>query len=502
MKAAYSIVIPAHNRAGLTRQCVDAILAQPPSVPFEVVVVDDASTDSTASLLAGYAEPVRVLTRADNGGFATACNEGAAEASGENLVFLNNDTIPQAGWLDALARYADEHPAAAVVGSKLLFPDDSIQHAGVVVCQDANPRHIYAGFPGDHPVVNRSRQFQAVTAACMLVRHAPFEQAGGFDPAFHNCLEDTDLCLRLGESGDQVHYCHESVLYHLESVSRGRRSKDIERNAKLFRERWRDRARRDDLDYYVADGLLRIHYRDGYPLGLEVSPYLASVQVDGHRRNEAVRLLDAQSRHVTELLREAVRLTAHVADIELGGAGAAGPQSEPVQQREAAPVDLENFLRRAEQIEVEIYELQAGVAAALSRNGAAGSDDGPTFEPSEQLGYRKLVAEIRRAVAQVLPPEATVVVASRGDDELLELDGRQAWHFPQDENGVYAGHYPADDDAAIAHLERLRERGAGFLLLPATALWWLDRYPQLGSHVRERYAVALEDESCLIFSLA
>ena len=105
-------------------------------------------------------------------------------------------------------------------------------------------------------------------------------------------------------------------------------------------------------------------------------------------------------------------------------------------------------------------------------------------------------------MAEALPPEATVVVASRGDDELLELDGRRAWHFPQDEDGVYAGHYPADDAAAIAHLEQLRERGAGFLLLPATALWWLDRYPELGSHVRERYTVALEDESCVIFSLA
>jgi GT2 family glycosyltransferase len=495
-----SIVIPAHNRAGLTRQCLDAILAEPPSLPFELIVVDDASTDATAELLAGYSAPVRVLTRSQNGGFATACNEGAAEATGEQLVFLNNDTIPQPGWLDALARYADQHPAAAVVGSKLLFPDDSVQHAGVVICQDANPRHVYAGFPGDHPVVNRSRQFQAVTAACMLVRRAAFEQAGGFDNAFRNCLEDTDLCLRLRESGHEVHYCHESVLYHLESVSRGRRSKDIERNAKLFRERWSDKARRDDLDYYVADGLLRIHYRDGYPLGLELSPYLASVHVEG-RRDEAERLLDAQSRHVTELLREAVRLTAYVADIELGGAGAAAARDEPAPEGEAAPIELDRFLRRAEELEAEIYELQAGLAAALGRAREPEDDDRRPFEPSEQLGYRKLVAEIRRAVAETLPAGAIIVVASRGDDELLELDGLQAWHFPQDEQGVYAGHYPADDAAAIEHLERLRERGAGYLLLPATALWWLERYPGLGTHVRERYGVALEDESCVIFSL-
>src|SRR6185295_9859186 len=131
-------------------------------------------------------EAVRTLRRDHNGGFAVACNDGAAAARGELLVFLNNDTEPRPGWLDALVEHADAHAEAAAVGAKLLFPDDTVQHAGVVICQDGRPRHLYAGFPADHPAVEKPRAFQAVTAACMLVRRDAFDRAGGFDQDFRN----------------------------------------------------------------------------------------------------------------------------------------------------------------------------------------------------------------------------------------------------------------------------------------------------------------------------
>jgi len=248
-----SIVIPVHGRAGLTRQCVEAILKDPPGARHEVIVVDDASPDDTAAVLDGYGDAIRVVSRSANGGFAEAANDGAAAAKGEHLVFLNNDTIPLAGWLDDLVAAADADPEVGVAGSRLLFPNDTIQHAGVVVCQDGNPRHIYAGFPAAHPAVNRERAFQAVTAASMLIRRELFERAGGFDTAFHNSLEDTDLCMRAGELGYEVRYRPRSVLYHLESVSRGRNSKEIAENTRIFKERWGDKAERDDLRRYVEE---------------------------------------------------------------------------------------------------------------------------------------------------------------------------------------------------------------------------------------------------------
>jgi GT2 family glycosyltransferase len=509
-----SIVIPVHDKAGLTRRCIDTILAEPPAAAVEMVVVDDASTDSTPELLDSYGGAVTVVRNDRNLGFATTCNAGARAARGGRLLFLNNDTVPVEGWLDKLLAFADANPAAAVVGSKLLFPNDTIQHAGVVVCQDGNPRHIYAGFPRDHPAVQKSRRFQAVTFACALVRRDAFEQADGFDTTFLNGLEDVDLCLRLGELGGEVHYCHESVLYHLESVSRGRRSKQIQAGARLFRERWGGRVRLDDLDYYVADGLLRPHYRDAYPLRLELSPELALVD-DGHA-GERERLLEANSRQLVELLQETVRLTSHIAQLELGGAQTPeGRPLPPASSGRGAPehagggdgghptsrTGLERLLARVEEIEVEIYELQAELAAAASAPGAGGPG-GDGFAASEQLGYRKLVKRLRQAVGDELPEGVSVLVVSRGDDDLLSLGDRIASHFPQEPDGTYAGHYPADSEAAIAHLEQLRTGGAEYLLFPTTALWWLDHYPGLARHLKSRYAAVLSDPSlCLAYDL-
>jgi hypothetical protein len=116
--------------------------------------------------------------------------------------------------------------------------------------------------------------------------------------------------------------------------------------------------------------------------------------------------------------------------------------------------------------------------------------------------FRQLAEPIREVVRGALPPDATVIVVSKGDDALLRLDGRRAWHFPQTEDGAYAGYYPADSDEAIGHLEALRARGAGFLLLPYTALWWLDYYAGFRQHLEQHYQVIVQQaDSCTIYRL-
>src|SRR6202040_3852687 len=98
------------------------------------------------------------------------------------------------------------------------------------ICQDRYPRHVYTGFPADHPAVETARRFQIVTAACALMRREAFTLAGGFDTSFANGYEDVDLCLRLGELGYEVHYCPRSVVYHLESITRGDVPPSMEHN--------------------------------------------------------------------------------------------------------------------------------------------------------------------------------------------------------------------------------------------------------------------------------
>lgn len=486
MSVSTSIVIPVHGRAALTGRCLDAVVADLPA-GCEVVVVDDASTDSTPGLLAGYGDAIRVLTLAENGGYARACNEGAAAATGERLLFLNNDTEPRPGWLAALGGYADAHPAVAVVGAKLLYPTGAMQHAGVVIGQDGYPHNLYAGMPADHPAVNRSRALQAVTGACMLVRRGDFERVGGFDTGFLNSLEDVDLCLRLGEAGAEVHYCHEAVVIHLESASRGREDR-FERSVALWRERWRERARRDDVAIYAADGLLEFEYPESYPLRVAASPLLAAI--DSGREIETEELLEVYARQVGDLLGEVVRLTASAA------AGDPAPASLPPGPPAAIGSDFDRheFAREANRLEEGVRALQQRL------EDAAEEGDASEFSASRRLGYRRTVERIRAAVREDVPAGASVLVVSRGDRALVELEGREGSHFPQDAGGGYLGYHPRDSADAVARLEAARAAGAEYLVLPATSSWWLDHYTGFAAHLRRRYR-ATELDVCSIFSL-
>jgi GT2 family glycosyltransferase len=470
-----SIVIPVHNRSSLTAACLDAVLRDLPA-DAEVIVVDDASGDETGELLEGYGGAITSLRMERNVGYARACNEGARRAGGEQIVFLNNDTEPRPGWLAALRRHAEQHPAAAVVGARLLYPNGTIQHAGVAFGQDGYPHHIYAGFPADHPAVSRPRRLQAVTGACMLVRRSAFEQAEGFEEGFLNSLEDVDLCLRIGQAGDEVHYCPTSLVLHLESASRGRRDR-FERSVGLYRERWRDRVRRDDLELYLEDGLLSVEYADCYPIRVSLDPSLAIV--DRGPEEEIERLLEAYARQTSDLLGEVVRLTA--ASPPAGDGGPSGPTPE-------GGLDRDEFLARARAIEDEIRHLQ------LAATTGSGSEPGP------RLGYGKAVERVREAVLGQVPEEARVLVVSRGDRELVRLANRRGEHFPQDEGGGYAGHHPADSSAAVAELERLRESGAEYIVFPSPAHWWLDHYRGFARHLGANYR-RLGSADCEIYDL-
>jgi hypothetical protein len=117
-------------------------------------------------------------------------------------------------------------------------------------------------------------------------------------------------------------------------------------------------------------------------------------------------------------------------------------------------------------------------------------------------GYAALVHRIREVADTLLPTESKVLVVSRGGEELRRLGEREAWHFPQNRDGIYAGHHPRDSQEAIEHLEELRGRGADYMLFPSTALWWLNHYSQFSQHLRERYWEVFRDDSvCLIYAL-
>lgn len=255
-----SIIIPVWNKRELTEQCLTELARVTSGLSYEVIVVDNDSTDDTASFLDQLSGDIQIIRNNENLGFAKACNQGAQAARGAFLVFLNNDTIPLENWLSALVAEVTAHPNVGIVGSKLLYKDDTIQHAGVVFSREAlMPYHLYRHFHRDHPAANKRRTFQSVTAACMLIRREIFESVGGFDEGFRNGFEDVDLCLKVGDKGWQIVYQPLSVLYHLESQTPGRKTHD-QANALRLLGRWGQRWWLADEDrYYYEDGYMSVH---------------------------------------------------------------------------------------------------------------------------------------------------------------------------------------------------------------------------------------------------
>ena len=218
---AASIVVPVHNQLPHTLLCLQALSQRAARAPFEVIVVDDGSSDGTEATL-GTVPGLRYLRRPVNGGFIAACNDGAAAARGDVLVFLNNDTIPQPGWLDALLDTFDGHPDAGIVGAKLLYPDGRLQEAGAIVLDDGSAESRGRFDDPARPAYGFVAEVDYVSGAALAIRAALFREIGGFDslyaPAYY---EDTDLAFAARARGRRVLYQPASTVVHLEGATAG-----------------------------------------------------------------------------------------------------------------------------------------------------------------------------------------------------------------------------------------------------------------------------------------
>lgn len=249
-----SIVIPVHNRADLTRQCLDSLFAHAdPGIRTELLLIDDCSSDETPEYLRSLGERVRVFRNEQRRCFGHNMNFAASKASGKYLCLLNNDTYVSTGWLRKLVDAAERDPAVGVVGNKHLFPDSGkINHAGMVFDDNGCPTHLYPGLDADYAASKISREFQTLTAACWLVPRDLFLEMGGFDDQFRNGYEDVDFCLRARERGRKVYYCADSVIYHYGQSSPGRTDNDAA-NAAYFQKKWQGKIRPDLRDYLARD---------------------------------------------------------------------------------------------------------------------------------------------------------------------------------------------------------------------------------------------------------
>lgn len=243
-----SIIIPVYKMLHYTRRAVEAIRANT-SGDYEIVLSEDGSEEHGE-----YAKRARLsYVTGEHGGFAVACNRGAEVARGDVLVFLNNDTVVQKGWLEALL--APLGNGYHVTAPLLLYPGGILQHCGMVVgwaLGQIKPRLLYEGYPWSFPPAHKRREFSVLTGACLAIQRDVWEDVGGFDEAYINGLEDVDMCLRLRQKGYRLLYCPEAKVIHYCGMSPGRFDHE-KKNYELFLSRWQGKVRLDEWKYYIED---------------------------------------------------------------------------------------------------------------------------------------------------------------------------------------------------------------------------------------------------------
>ncbi|WP_248922193.1 glycosyltransferase family 2 protein [Olsenella intestinalis] len=244
-----SVIIPNKDHLELLRPCLESILEKTTYPDFEVVVVENNSEDEAT--FAYYDEVcaadarVRVTTWEPTGdvafNYSAIVNHGAREATGELLLFLNNDTdVIAPGWIDEMVAALAQREDVAVVGAKLVFPDGLTQHAGMAHNPNGYFMHMGETTPADlldHDYnVALPHDATMVTGACQMVRRSVFEELGGYDEELAVAFNDGDFCLRARDAGYEVTYTPWAELHHKEFSSRGREATDRRHQVRFLQE--------------------------------------------------------------------------------------------------------------------------------------------------------------------------------------------------------------------------------------------------------------------------
>lgn len=296
-----TVIIPVYNDVEMTIACLRSLAEHPPStVRTEYVVVDDASPMGVASQLASIAG-LTVLRNAENVGFLRTCNRAALLSTASYLVFLNNDTLVRNGWLDELVRTAESDPRVGVVGSKLVYPDGTLQEAGGLIWRDACGWNYGRGSRADDPAYEFVRDVDYCSGAALLVRRSLWTGLGGFDERFAPAyFEDSDLCFAARRAGFRVVYQPRSVVVHLEGgtggtdVGIGAKRNQVVNHPK-FRQKWFDVLETQHMIHDASQGQRAARRLQGSRIVLMIDNYVPEPDRDSGS-NKIV--------HIIRLLRE------------------------------------------------------------------------------------------------------------------------------------------------------------------------------------------------------
>lgn len=248
-----SIIIPVYNQFEYTYNCLESIHKNSGDISYEIIVADDCSTDLTKDL-EKVAEGINVIHNEKNLRFLLNCNNAARQASGEYIVFLNNDTQVQAGWLDALVSVMERDPRIGMAGSKLLYSDGHLQEAGGIIWKDASAWNYGNRQNPNDSEFSYIHETDYISGAAIMIRASLWKEIGGFDERFAPAYcEDSDLAFEVRRHGYKVVYQPKSEVVHFEGISNGtnvtsgQKKYQIE-NQKKFYEKWKGELEENHFD--------------------------------------------------------------------------------------------------------------------------------------------------------------------------------------------------------------------------------------------------------------
>ena len=242
-----SIIIPVYNNLAYTHKCLLSVFQNTQYPSYEIIIINNASTDGTFEYLQKLQKSnVKTIHNTDNLGFVKACNQGARIASGKYIMLLNNDTEVQPGWLKSLVEFIENHLDCGAVGSKLIYPDKTLQEAGAIIFSNGEGWNFGRGLNPNDPRFNFVREVDYCSGAALMVRKDLWDRYGGLDEQFAPAYyEDTDLCFGIRRLGYKVYYQPASHIIHYEGKTAGT---DINSgfkkyqvvNREKFQKKWQD----------------------------------------------------------------------------------------------------------------------------------------------------------------------------------------------------------------------------------------------------------------------
>lgn len=254
-----SIVIPVYEHFDETYRCLKAIKDTVNDIPIEVLIADDCSKYMTAGM-DSIVKGVTIIKNSTNQGFLLNCNNAAAKAKGKYIVFLNNDTQPQPGWLNSLVELMESDETIGMTGSKLIYPNERLQECGGIIWKDGTGWN-YGRFAKRYDEAEYSyvKEVDYISGAAIMIRRSLWKEIGGFDEQFAPAYyEDSDLAFEVRKHGYKVVIQPKSVVIHHEGISNGRditsgQKRFQEINSVKFKEKWKDVLANEQMN--LSDGL-------------------------------------------------------------------------------------------------------------------------------------------------------------------------------------------------------------------------------------------------------